>query len=197
TSAWHLYSLVGRINRDHDCCYGLRLSMPSAPLALRPALLRNISRNAEVGDSKDRGIAAPYHRVALIPAAVSSEMTAVSALRRKADIGAGCGGLAIGAMALKEPNASGSVRHLPHLPGAGSWRAGQMRMGVATNNRATPKCLSTVLPRYPRLDLWRRKYGAETWPKGSTMKGPSVALLASMIGLVGCAGPAELLFKNA
>src|SRR5215467_7703637 len=28
------------------------------------------------------------------------------------------------------------------------------------------------------------------------MKGPSVALLASTIGLVGCAGPAELLFKN-
>ena len=28
------------------------------------------------------------------------------------------------------------------------------------------------------------------------MKGPSVALLASTIGLVGCTGPAELLFKN-
>src|SRR4029453_5229277 len=36
----------------------------------------------------------------------------------------------------------------------------------------------------------------ETWPKGSTMKGPSVALVVAMIGLVGCAGPAELLFKN-
>jgi hypothetical protein len=63
------------------------------------------------------------------------------------DNGAGCGGLAIGAMSLKEPNASGSVRHLPHLPGAGSWRAGQMRIGVAHNNRATPRRLSTVLPR--------------------------------------------------
>ena len=28
------------------------------------------------------------------------------------------------------------------------------------------------------------------------MKGPSVALLTSMIGLVGCAGPGELLFQN-
>jgi hypothetical protein len=28
------------------------------------------------------------------------------------------------------------------------------------------------------------------------MKGPSGALLVSMISLVGCAGPAELLFKN-
>src|SRR5262249_34051157 len=35
----------------------------------------------------------------------------------------------------------------PHLPGVGSWRAGQMRLGVAHNNRATPKRLSTVLPR--------------------------------------------------
>jgi hypothetical protein len=32
--------------------------------------------------------------------------------------------------------------------------------------------------------------------EGSTMKGPSVALLASTIGLVGCAGHTELLFKN-
>src|SRR5262245_34257985 len=31
---------------------------------------------------------------------------------------------------------------------------------------------------------------------GSTMKGPSVALLVSMISLVGCAGPGELLFQN-
>jgi hypothetical protein len=29
------------------------------------------------------------------------------------------------------------------------------------------------------------------------MKGPSVALLGIMISLVGCAGPGELLFKNA
>jgi hypothetical protein len=29
------------------------------------------------------------------------------------------------------------------------------------------------------------------------MKGPSVALLVFMISLVGCAGPGELLFKNA
>lgn len=28
------------------------------------------------------------------------------------------------------------------------------------------------------------------------MKGPSVVLVVAMIGLVGCAGPAELLFKN-
>ena len=38
----------------------------------------------------------------------------------------------------------------------------------------------------------RRKTG----PNGSTMKGPSTALLVSIISLVGCAGPVELLFKN-
>jgi hypothetical protein len=31
---------------------------------------------------------------------------------------------------------------------------------------------------------------------GSTMKGPSVALLVSIISLVGCAVPGELLFQN-
>ena len=36
----------------------------------------------------------------------------------------------------------------------------------------------------------------ETGPDGSTMKGPSVALLVFMISLVGCAVPGELLFKN-
>ena len=36
----------------------------------------------------------------------------------------------------------------------------------------------------------------ETGPNGSTMKRPSVASLVSMISLVGCAGPVELLFKN-
>jgi len=39
-------------------------------------------------------------------------------------------------------------------------------------------------------------FGEETGPNGRTMKGTSVALLVSMISLVGCAGSGELLFKN-
>src|SRR5262249_57807744 len=45
--------------------------------------------------------------------------------------------------------------------------------------------------------LWRRKYGAEKQGRMvARMKGSSVVLLVSMISVVGCAGPVELLFKN-
>jgi hypothetical protein len=48
---------------------------------------------------------------------------------------AGCARAGVGAMTLKEPNASGSVRHLPHQRGAGVvGRAVQMTIGVAHNS---------------------------------------------------------------
>src|SRR5262249_44818254 len=39
--------------------------------------------------------------------------------------------------------------------------------------------------------------GGETGPKGNTMKENSVALLLSLLSLVGCASHGELLFNNA
>src|SRR5262249_34550860 len=66
-------------------------------------------------------------------------------------------------------------------------------------------CRSTSCPDVDALTCTRAFRGSasrrtlrsgDTGPNGNTMKELSVALLVSMISLVGCAGPAELFFRN-